>query len=83
MRLVRQGFGVLLLLGALALSGEAFAAAGDKLADKGKIDAGPAVTADFGDDTSTYANDGECDDNRFSGEGAAKRPDRAATAPRR
>ena len=25
----------------------------------------------FGDDTSTWANDGQCDDPRFEGEGAA------------
>jgi len=33
----------------------------------------PAATAaiDFGDDTSTWANDGECDDPRFTGAGAA------------
>ena len=50
-----------------ALAGLALAAPGDKLSDKGKIDQTPAVTADFGDDASQYANDGECDDIRFSG----------------
>jgi len=28
-----------------------------------------SLTLDFGDDSGTYANDGECDDSRFSGEG--------------
>ena len=33
--------------------------------------ASPADAIDFGDDTSEWANDGECDDPRFSGTGAA------------
>ena len=69
--------GFVAFLGALALAGSALAAGNDKLSDKGKIETVPAVTADFGDDTSAYANDGECDDNRFTGAGAAKRPDPA------
>lgn len=28
-----------------------------------------SLTLDFGDDSGTYANDGECDDSRFTGEG--------------
>ena len=32
----------------------------------------PAADIDFGDDTSDWANDGECDDPRFTGEGAAE-----------
>lgn len=32
---------------------------------------------DFGDDTSSYANDGECDDPRFEGDGVAFSPSRA------
>jgi hypothetical protein len=31
---------------------------------------------DFGDDTSLWANDGECDDPRFAGEGVSDRPQR-------
>ena len=74
MGFVRQGLGILALIGALGMAGLALAAPGDKLSDKGKIDQTPAVTADFGDDASQYANDGECDDIRFSGPGSAKRP---------
>jgi hypothetical protein len=32
---------------------------------------GPTTEIDFGDDTSEWANDGECDDMRFTGEGMA------------
>ena len=31
--------------------------------------AAPASAVDFGDDTSEWANDGECDDPRFAGDG--------------
>ena len=33
---------------------------------------GPALAIDFGDDASRWANDGECDDPRFSGPGMTK-----------
>ena len=32
----------------------------------------PAAAIDYGDDTSQWANDGECDDPRFSGSGVAR-----------
>lgn len=35
------------------------------------LGATPALAIDFGDDSSEYANDGECDDPRFSGENMA------------
>ena len=34
-------------------------------------DAPPVASIEFGDDTSAYANDGECDDPRFAGTGMA------------
>jgi|GEM_PF-298389 len=34
----------------------------------------PAAEIDFGDDTSQWAKDGECDDPRFSGQGVAAAP---------
>jgi hypothetical protein len=36
----------------------------------------PAGPIDFGDDTGVWANDGECDDPRFAGEGVASSPRR-------
>lgn len=33
---------------------------------------GAAIAQDFGDDTGEFANDGECDDSRFEGEGVAE-----------
>ncbi len=36
--------------------------------------AAPAADIDFGNDTSDWANDGECDDNRFEGPGMAAPP---------
>lgn len=36
------------------------------------IFASPAVAVDFGDDASRWANDGECDDPRFSGPGMTR-----------
>lgn len=35
------------------------------------LSAAPALAVDFGDDTSEWANDGECDDPRFAGQGMA------------
>ena len=37
--------------------------------ERGRIEAGDSI--DFGDDSSSWANDGECDDPRFVGEGVA------------
>ena len=36
--------------------------------------AAPALAIDFGDDTSQWANDGECDDPRFEGPGMTATP---------
>jgi hypothetical protein len=52
----------------------------DKISQSGKnpppetsttATAAPAAEIDFGDDSSEWANDGECDDPRFGGEGTA------------
>ena len=65
-----------MLAGALAFAGTAFAQVSDKLNDKnGMPETTTAATGpDFGDDASKYASDGECDDPRFTGDGASKRP---------
>ncbi len=42
-------------------------------------DADTAGTVDFGDDTAIWANDGECDDPRFVGEGMSPAPVEADT----
>ncbi|MBJ3786439.1 hypothetical protein [Devosia sediminis] len=52
----------------------AFDAGSITLAETGEIAGDPPVGSgdiDFGDDTSEWANDGECDDMRFTGEGMA------------
>jgi len=50
-----------------------FEAGSIRLADTGAGDTA-AGGIDFGDDTSRWANDGECDDPRFTGAGAAAKP---------
>ncbi|MCX7301216.1 MAG: hypothetical protein NTX73_12745 [Rhodobacterales bacterium] len=55
--------------GTIALSGEVPVAA-----PVNGSDADTAGTVDFGDDTAVWANDGECDDPRFVGEGMSAAP---------
>jgi len=66
-RFVGDGVGVKLLLEDLG----ADATDCKTLFDKGKISLISATNFDFGDDSSRWANDGECDDPRFEGEGMA------------
>jgi len=65
-----------LLVGLVLAAGSAMPALADKLSHSGSgTTATPAVatgTIDFGDDSSEWANDGECDDPRFTGPGAAE-----------
>jgi hypothetical protein len=51
-----------------------FEAGSITLADAGDEPATPTADIDFGDDTSTWAEDGECDDPRFVGTGMAANP---------
>jgi hypothetical protein len=78
MRIVRSALGLVVLIGALAFAGTATAQLADKLNDKngppGTETSDSTPTIDFGDDASNFSNDGECDDPRFTGDGASKRP---------
>ncbi len=66
-RFVGEGAAVKLLLEDL----KADATDCKTLFDKGKISLISATNFDFGDDSSRWNNDGECDDPRFAGEGVA------------
>ncbi len=74
--MTRGGMGIVMGLALLLSTGAAYA---DKISQSG-VGAAPATTTpaavdasgiDFGDDTSQWANDGECDDPRFTGTGSA------------
>ncbi len=58
---------VLFDAGSLSLFGEVYSAARAPAGDTGV----EITTIDFGNNTSLYANDGECDDPRFEGPGSA------------
>ncbi|MCF6326033.1 MAG: hypothetical protein L3J21_01930 [Devosiaceae bacterium] len=45
------------------------------LVDEGEVEFITSANVDFGDDSSEWANDGECDDPRFTGPGAAAKLD--------
>ncbi|UJW84170.1 hypothetical protein [Devosia sp. SL43] len=59
------------LLLAAGLAAPAMAAKIDNSGGTPATTVAPAGDIDFGDDTSEWANDGECDDPRFSGTGSA------------
>ncbi len=68
-RFVGDGVGVKLLLEDL----KADATDCKTLFDQGKISLITATNFDFGDDSSRWNNDGECDDPRFEGEGMSSK----------